>query len=349
MSHPHLPQSHPSEIRHVALNSKAPGGKLFAALCFEMPAAEAGKTRADIKTLTLIPAPDANGVVSGTVDGRRWIMRDPHAVVAAFNRARAITENHARVLKAPKGDSAPAFGWIEAIRVGPGGSIEFDPNWNARGTAALNGDDYRWLSPEFEHDQAGVIHAVVGAGILNDPNFTQLALNSEQHQEHSTVDFLAICAALGIDPKSDEAAVIVAINALKQQHQTALNNAQTPDPEKWKPAAELTTALNRATTAEAALDTLKQKDAEKQITDLVDSGVAAGKIIPATREHYVAVCRAQGGVENFMKLLDKMPVIAAPTKTDKKVETGAGELTADELAICSQTGISPDQYKKAKG
>lgn len=343
MSHPHLPKTHPSESRYVALNS-AEGGKRIAALCFEMPAVAAGETRAKRKTLTLIPAPDANGRVVGA-DGRSWLMKDPAAVVSAFTRRRAITVNHARFLVAPQGGEAPAYGWINSIRVGAGGAIEFDPEWTPRGETALNGDEYAFLSPEFEHDAAGNILLVVGAGLTNDPNFTQLALNREQETELPMLKEIAL--ALGLTETADSAAIVVAINALKQERQTALNAAQTPDPTKWKPAAELETVLGRATAAETALNALKTKAREDEINQVVDQAVAEGKVVPATRELYTAMCQQEGGLERFKTALASMPVIGQPAVDPQKkapATKGANGLTAEQTAICAQTGITPEQF-----
>ncbi|MDT0496520.1 phage protease [Algiphilus sp. W345] len=301
--------------------------------------------------MTLIPAPDAEGKVRG-VDGRTFQLANPGAVIAAWTRSRAITENHARVLAAPKGGRAPAFGWIESIRAAADGGIEFTPDWNARGEAAINGRDYRFLSPEFEHDGDGNILAVVGAGLTNDPNFPQLALNRENDDPEHPMSLKAIAAALGLPETADESACLTAINSLQQDKQTALNAAQTPDPTQWKPAAELNAALARATTAETALNAERAQGREAEIVALVDQAQADGKVIPATREYYLANCRADGGLERFKAALAAMPVIGAPPVNpgDKPPAGQAGQtaLNADEQLICRQMGVTEEQYLAAR-
>ena len=329
------------EHRHVALNASQ-GGKRIAALCFELPQADANR-----KTLTIIPAPDADGRVRG-IDGRTWWMKDRDAVLKAFTRRRAITENHARLLVAPKGGAAPAFGWIEGVRAAADGGIEFDPNWNPRGETAISNRDYLYLSPEFEHDKAGNILAIVGAALTNDPNFPQLALNSEgEHDpEHPPMNLTAIARALGLAETADEAAVITAINALKTERETALNAAKVPDPAKFKPIEEFNVALNRATTAEAELKTLKDGQVEAKINAALDAALNAGKIVPASRDHYLAICRMEGGLSKFEELMKTQPVIAEPTKTDRKPDGGGDveDLTPNQLAICRQMGMDPKTY-----
>lgn len=315
----------------------------LAALCFELPAFAAGELAPE--TITLIPAPGPDGFVRG-VDGRAWRLTQPARVVAAFNRKRAITENHAGRLAAPRGESSPAFGWIDGVRE-EGGAIVGDVSWTPRGDAALNAREYRYFSPEFEWDtDSSEILALVGGSVVNDPNFTQLALNAE-HTEEPPMSLLAICAALSLASTADESACVTAINAIKAEKQTALNAAQQPDPTKFAPREELNVALNRATTAETQIAELRKTQTEGEIVQLVDQAQAAGKVIPATREHYLAMCRAEGGVDRFKQLVAVMPVLGAPAKDlDKKPDavTGAEGLTTEQLAICSATGTDPKVY-----
>lgn len=316
----------------------------LAALCFELPAFAGGELAP--KTLTLIPAPGPDGFVRG-VDGRAWRLTQPAQVVAAFNRVRAITENHAGRLAAVRGEGSPAFGWIERVRE-EGGAIVGDVSWTPRGDAALNAREYRYFSPEFEWDNTtSEILALVGGSVVNDPNFTQLALNAG-HLEEPAMSLLAICAALALAPTATETDCIDAIHALKADRQTALNAAQTPDPTQFAPRAELTVALNRATTAETQIADWKKTQAEAEAVQLVDQAQAAGKVIPATRDHYLAMCRQN--VEGFKQLAAVMPVIGAPTRAATRPEssaTGAAGLSAQQLAVCSALGMTPAAYAAA--
>lgn len=322
--------------------------RLLAALCFELPAPAAG-TDAPPATITLIPAPGADGFVRG-VDGRAWRMSNPAAVAAAFGRVRAITANHAGRLAASRGDASPAFGWIERVRA-QDGAIVGDVAWTPRGIAALAARDYRFFSPEFAWDErTGEILDVVGGSVVNDPNFTQLALNAE-HTEETPMSMLAICAALGLSSTAAEADCVTAINALKAERQTALNAAAMPDAARFAPREELTVALNRATTAETALQALQATQREAEIVALVDQAQAAGKVIPATRDHYLALCRAEGGIDSFKKLAAVMPVIAAPAQLERKPDASAAQvdgLTADEIAVCAATGVDPKAFAASK-
>lgn len=318
-----------------------------AALCFQLPASSAAELPPE--RLVLIPAPGADGMIRG-VDGRAWRMPRPDAVVSAFAQPRAITENHAGQLAAERGAASPAFAWIESIAV-ESGAIVGQVTWTPRGIAAFAARDYRYLSPEFRFDaKTDAITALVGASLVNDPNFPQLALNHEgDHPPESHVS-KAIAAALGLAESVDDAACITAINTLRTDRDTARSAAATPDPARFVLRAELDTALGRATTAEAALNAARAAQTEAAILQAVDAAQAAGKVIPATRDHYLALCRTDGGLELFNKLAASMPVIGDVTHTAKRPEAGASGshgLTENQLAVCRVSGIDPAKYAES--
>lgn len=314
-------------------------------MCFAMPSATEGGD------LMLIPAPDAQGRITGN-DGRTWFMRDPAAVAAATGRRRAITENHARLLKAPKGEPAPAFGWIEPTTyTKEDGSIWFKPDWNSLGQVAVNDRQYGYLSPEFEHDEAGNVVAIVGAALVNDPNFTQLvAKNSEEQNPEPTMSLKEIALALGLAEDADEAAILAAIKALKEKHQVAANAAQHPDPANFMPTAQYQVAMNRANAAETELKTLKDGKREESITALIDGALKDGKIVPATKEYFTAMCRAEGGEDRFREFLKTQPVIAGDDGDKNKVPPkGLVALNADQQATLVSLGLTEDEFRKANG
>lgn len=317
-----------------------------AALCFALSPSSGDSAPSAI---TYLPSPGADGFIRG-IDGRAWRLSDPGRVAASLTRKRAISENHAGRLAAPKGLPSPAFAWITAARADAGGVV-VDVTWTTRGKAAYLGGDYGYFSPEFLYDPAtSEITAIVGGSLTNDPNLPQLALNSEHTQEQSPMSLKAIALALNLAETADEAACLAAITTLKSEKQTALNAAAHPDPQAFAPRAELQTALNRATTAEGELQKLKGDARETEINTAVQEALDAGKIIPATKDFYVGMCRAEGGLEKFKAFVAVQPQIAKPTTTAGKpgAPAGADGLSAEQLAVCSATGITPEQFKAAQ-
>lgn len=93
---------------------------------------------------------------------------------------------------------------------------------------------------------------------------------------------------------------VSAIQTIKNSEQTALNRAQNPDLSKFIPQETYQPAmLNRAQTAEDRLKTLDEKTA----TALVDDAVTAGKVAPANRDMYLALCRSEEGRQQFAEFV----------------------------------------------
>lgn len=288
--------------------------------------------------IALLPA----GKVAGR-DGREWTNDAPAAVVAAFRAGGIdlpIDIEHATDIKGPKGEPAPAQGWITGLNVVAGGAIRATVEWTDEGAKLVASRAYRYISPAFLHARDGRVLQLIGAGLTNRPNLSIPALNSRQ--ENQDMDRAAICATLGLVPSAADPELMTALNRLKAA-------AETPDPQKFVPRADLEAALNRATTAEQTLAARDKAAREAQITALIDGGVAAGKIAPASKEHYVALCREAGGLEAVTALLASLPSLTAGSGLDqKKPAEAAGALTETERAFCRQYGIAEKDFLAAR-
>ncbi|WP_299734003.1 phage protease [uncultured Endozoicomonas sp.] len=303
--------------------------------------------------LELIPA----GVFSG-LDGRSWNNPFPEAVI---DRTRGVSRDipidieHATELKGPKGEAAPAQGWIrlddlEVIDGAIWGAVE----WNNSGRALLGDKAYRYYSPAFLFDGDGEVRSIKSVGLTNTQNLSQLpALNQQQSQQpEGGADDMSLPAAirqaLGLKEDANEADAVQAIGTLKTDHQVALNRAETPDAEKWVPTETHQLAQNRAESAEKDLATYRTKEMEGE----VDAAIEAGKIAPANRDHYLAICRQEGGIDTFRALAKTMPkVVSTEAGVGGKKPEGdqqQSKISADELAICRDLGITEDEYLAAR-
>ena len=222
--------------------------------------------------------------------------------------------------------------------------------------------EYRFLSPEFVFDkESGEVIAVVGAGLVNRPAFTMTALSRKQ--ETSPMPLKAIAQALGLDEASDETAILAEINKrvaiantiwdvleldakgdekavaaaiqkLKDETATAVAAAQSKVPE-----SELTAVAKKLDDATAEIAALKKTNSDREIDAALDTAVAAGKITPAARDEYRAMCAAEGGLERFQKLVEKLPVIGEPTDLDTRQATARAqddELDPNALAAAAR-------------
>lgn len=292
-------------------------------------------------------------------DGRRWTANAP-AVLAAFDANRAplpIDYEHAQDIKADKGDEAPAAGWIVALEARAGavwGKVE----WTARAASMIVEREYRFLSPAFTHTTDGLITRLLGAGLVNRPALELTALSRETFNQEYNMK--AIAKALGLDEGVAEPAILAAIDADKAGRTaiaSALKVAATADSAAILTAitklqsdldaatialagapdqaalASLQTQLTDTTTALAAL---QKKDADREIDGALDAAQAAGKITPASRDGYRAMCAFDGGLERFKALAATLPVIAEPTKLGEAAATVDDPANIDPVALAAR-------------
>lgn len=288
----------------------------------------------------------AGPVISGR-DGRRWKLPDPAAVITAFNaesKRPQIDIEHSSQLKAPKGEAAPAVGWIEEMAVRDG-ALWGRVDWTDEGRNAVSGRAYRYLSPAFRFNAAtGEVMRIVSAGLTNTPNLELAALNAAE-QENALMLDPAVLEALGLNSTATAADAVVTIGKLKEARDTALNAAKMPDPEKFVPKADHELALNRIKDFVAA----ETDRTEVAINSAVDAAIEDGKIAPASREYHVAACRAEGGLDRFKTAMGVTPKVTGSQKLDGQ-QPGEGKqaLSAEELAVCSMFNTDPASFAAAK-
>lgn len=303
--------------------------KTYLALCFDLSRQE---VRDEKVWLPLIPA----GVFTGN-DGRSWNNSNPDAVVSAFTRKRPFDIEHSTHIKGPKGEKAPAVGWILALQ-NIGGEVWGAVDWNSEGRETLEKKEYAFYSPAFTFDGSGTVLSIASVGLTNEPNIDQLpALNREETNMPLPVE---LTQALGLGADAEVSAALTVISTLKSEHQLALNRANSPDLTKFIPAATHQLALNRAQDLETKLATI-EKD---KVDSLVDAAVAAGKVAPADKEMYLGLCRTEEGRSQFTAWCSRAPVIADsdPVKGGKPQLTG--ELNDNQLAMCRKMNIKPESY-----
>ena len=157
------------------------------------------------------------------------------------------------------------------------------------------------------------------------------------------MDKLLIMLGLAATASQDDA--IAAVNKLKTDHQLALNRAQQVDPQQFVPMETHQLALNRAQTAEQQIATDAKAALEADAAALVDQAIEGGKVAPANRDHYLALCRMDGGIEQVKSLLAVAPpVMAGEQQPGGKPGEPGSPLNADQLAVCHQLDISEDDY-----
>jgi len=308
--------------------------KALTALCFNMMAMEDNATGI---WLPMIPSGTFQGI-----DGRSWMNPNPDAVVASFSKKRPFDVEHSTHLKAPNGEPAPAYGWITKVE-NRAGEIWGYVEWNGDGREMIEEKKYAFYSPAFSHNaETGVIYGVESAGLTNSPNLDVPALNRKEDDPMKLPKLLTDLLGLAEDATAEQA--VVAINAIKQAEQIALNRTNTPDLNKFIPIETHQVALNRATSAETALKAI----ADKEIDALVQTAIDAGKVAPANKDMFVGMCRAEGGIEQFNNFVGSAPAIATNAQKKLPKTTDESALEEHELAMCRKMGVSQEEYLAAK-
>lgn len=308
------------------------------ALCTELGLLAAGEAPGVPGAIQLIPAgPTVRGL-----DGREWTFDRTaiDAVLQSFNSRGLelpIDWEHATQHRAPKGEEAPASGWITALNE-RAGSLWADVQWTDRGHDQVLGREYRYISPVFDYDPAtGRIVRLVSAGLTNKPNLHLQALNQEVSMSRSTALTAAITAALGLAADAADDDVAAGIQQLKTANETALNAERSPSLERYVPRADYDALATRATNAEQQLQERDQAAHKAAVDASIDGALKAGKITPATAEYHRASCSDQAGLERFQAFVAAAPVVGADTNLgERKPPESSTALNAEQIAEQAQ-------------
>lgn len=320
------------ETSYIALNSELP----------TEPAAP--------EWLMLIPA----GEEVETRDSRSWINDSPETVVAMLRARNAflpIDYEHATELKAPKGEMAPAAGWLEEFEVRDG-AVFGRVNWTPAGLAAVTNREYRYISPVLLHDKQLRVRSLSSVALVNKPNMLLPALNFQQpdNNEEITMELAALLAKLGLPATATFAQALNAIEQKATDLTTALNREATPSLDKFVPRADFDATLTRATNAEQKLADIETATLETAINAEIDTALKAGKIPPVSKDYYLAMCRQDDGLKQFQEFIKTAPVIAADSNLAGKDAGGGGKaLNAEEQQVAAMFGNSAEDLQKYGG
>ncbi|MGE4334537.1 MAG: phage protease [Pigmentiphaga sp.] len=283
-------------------------------------------------------------------DGRRFENSDPAAIVAAFvanAAALPIDLEHATEHRAPKGEPAPAVGWIEEIEARDGGSIWGRVNWTDQGRELIASRAYRYLSPVLLLPKGGrKILAIDSAGLTNKHNLRLSALNQETPSEEEQ-PMKELLKRLGLDEGATEEAALNALAKLQGDLVTAKNRAETPSLDKFVPRGDYDAALNRAANAEQKLAETQKAEFVKAVNAEVDAAVTAGKITPATADFYKATCADQTGLDRFREFVKAAPEIGGKSGLEGKTPEQTGKaLNAETAQVAKLFGLTPEDIEK---
>lgn len=317
--------------------------------------------------------PPLEGGKVTTIDGRGpYRVSDLHRLASESLQAAggklAIDENHSTDLAAPRGEPAPARGWVEKIEVRDG-ALWGHVSWTDSGKALMSDRAYRGISPVIIHNKAGDVLRIARASLTNSPNLRGMsALHSTQ--EEAMNELLAkLRTALGLAEDADEAAVLDAISKLKDGNAAALQSQLAPIVKaaglkadaKVDDVVTTVTALAaaKATGADAQVTALQSElaavttkfndlsgtIAKERATAFVDGAIKAGRVgVKAMREHYIAM-HAQDAAR-VEKEISALPILGADHRVINPTPPKDGEvsLNAEQKQTAKMLGIAEKDY-----
>ncbi len=280
-------------------------------------------------------------------DGRVFKLSDPQTIVDAFQKGALslpVDVNHAEFYKATQGDPSPASGWIEQLEVREG-AIWGRVAWTQGGEAAINSRAYRYLSPALLTDKDGNVLGLAGAGLVNRPNFNMPALNAAD----DGALMKSLLKTLGLPETASESDAIAAVEALKS---TQLNAVRTAPPslELFVPRADYDLVRTQLNTANTALAAHVDGARKAKVDAFIEGAVKEGKIAPASRDHYLALCATNDGFAQVRGIVEATPSFFKRSGLDDAAAAGSGEvaLNARERELIAQGGVTEEQFLAAK-
>lgn len=310
--------------------------------------------------------------------GKKWKVDDAsgRAIAARMNAIAALTPividyEHQTLRAAENGKAAPAAGWIPAVEWVDGQGLFSNVDWTAAAKAAIDGGEYRYISPVITYDEAGNVTDVKLAALTNYPAIVGMdavvaALNAQLPHQEIGMDLLqALIASLGLAAGTTQEAALSAVKALKTEIDSLRARPSVP--------AALVAELGLSAGADevaalTAVKTLKTADTgtlavvtqlqgqvaaltaqlnEGQLTSLVDGAIAANKFAPAHRDWLLAQ-----GKKDFAALkamVDGAPVLPGLNgQTTGKEGEQTAALTAEADKVRRLAGLTEEQWAKAK-
>jgi len=316
---------------------------------------------------------DANGQITG-IDGRGWQM-DAESIIAnavASKTDYPIDYNHASLDARKTGAVAPAAGWVDhaTLEARPDG-IYGRVQWNEAAVNHLTEREFRYTSPVFTFNpKTGKTLAYKGSGLTHYPNLGDLTPVTNSNEGESVMDEIIeeIREALNLPTASNAAEIKVELDKLFSRVgklatnsdarlidqvgmiEARLESAETKavaavaanaqgDPAQFVPRAEFDRVDN-------ALKTITTTQENQRVEAAVNTALDAGKIAPASLDWAKDLCRTNP--KSFDEFVANTAQVIPMGESNHGSSEHASALSDEEAAVCSQLGLSTDDYLKTK-
>ena len=292
-----------------------------------------------------------------TRDGRSYAF-NPDVLAARFAQdgiAIPLDTDHSTLLRGALGEAPNTIGYLSAVEAredGTHGKVDWiDP---VRAMQQLR--THRFVSPSFHHDSGGAATWLHSAALVSAPALAMPALATAlAHEGHpmkqiakalglaetaTEAECLAalatrtetkpLAAALGLADGTDAKACLAAIGTLRQGG----NQADL--------VAQLQSNYAAATTR---LQAVEKAARDKDVADVVEGALKARKIVPAQKDHYVALCATDDGLKTVRAMLAATPEGLQASNLDaSRAETGD---VTDPAALAAEARALVEERRKA--
>lgn len=342
----------------------SPFAKLRLAAC-------ALEVRAASREIQLIPAGPFRGVDGRPGDAPHWRL-DEQAAQAWLADLRqrktrlVIDYEHQTLQSKNNGKPAPAAAWFTGagLEIRDGALWATDVEWTAAAKAAIEADEYLYISPVFFYDSSGLITGLFNAALTNTPSIDGMeqvlraAASQFSHTQENQVD-KEIREALGLPEDATDVNVLAACKqvtqerdelkdgkgALEQKLAAATQQIEAgtgnPDPSKFVPVEVVSQMRDQ-------IAELSQTVTGDKVESMVAAALEDGRLVPSMKDWATELGKKD------VAALSQYLAAAAPIAglrgdqsrgngPETKTEHG---LTGQQLAICKQLGQDPAEYAK---
>jgi phage I-like protein len=320
----------------------------------------------------LLPAP-ADGLVRTSDQRGPYTMASFAEIIANTFAARdafEIDTNHASFLAAPRGEAAPAMGWVREMQAradGLWGRVE----WTDEGRKLVVGRAYRGISPVVMHDASKKITSLANASLVNRPNLPGLAA---LHAEETSMNFMEqLAEMLGLPATATQEQIIA---ALEGKMAAKTEGADAPDMAMQAAMTQIGTALgitggSTAAIIAAAQATAKPTEllalqseiaalttqlngvsdgrARDTATAFIDGAIRKGHAgVKPLRDRYIAMHMADA--TGTAELINAMPCLTGGgiAQLAPASDGTTAALNAEESSITKMLGLSIEDFTAAR-
>lgn len=293
---------------------------------------------------------------------------------------RVVDYEHQTLHKEENGQPAPAAGWIRDLQWREGDGLFALVELTSRAAQYIQQREYRYFSPVFMyHPKTGEVLDVQMGALTNyagidgmqalelraaatfgidlnneEPLMNELlkallgvlGLSENATEAEATAALTAHLAAmrktLGLDDKATGEAMVAACTGLKAKASTTA----APDPAKYI-AIE---AFDQLKSEVAALSAqLKVRD-DKDVDAMISEALADGRLIKSQEAWARDLAKTNvEALSGYLKTAEPLTALrGSQTKGGEPKPDDKTGLTAEEMAVCTSMGLTPEQFKAAK-